>query len=219
MKKVRINKIILGDKNSLLTRNKLNSIHLGNGLTCYFSNLKEAKSYIVKTNSFLQLKLLELNKIYIDTWVEYRNLYVYHYDIIGNNVKIESNLIALEKSINLIVERSNWENGNHFTFSHFYKLIDCLLEFIKLVIKYFKAKRIYNSIFHFEIYQERVQFIRQTINNWGIELQHKTPNAFYDLGSRQELEKRILEYKSLNPSVEQPQIKANVRQKSKKSKA
>lgn len=71
---IRINKIENACKSSLLTREKRYIIFLGNGLTVYFTNINEAKSYLNATNRFLNNLMHNLSSIYIQIWSEYRKL-------------------------------------------------------------------------------------------------------------------------------------------------
>ena len=79
MKRIKINKLAKGDKNSNITREKLHSIFLGNGLTCYFSNIKKAQKFMADTNRMLNNNAQLLNKLYIETWTAQRMLYLTHH--------------------------------------------------------------------------------------------------------------------------------------------
>ena len=72
--KIRLDKLQTGLKSSLLTREKRHRISLGNGLTVYFTNINEAKSYLNATNRFLNNLMHNLSNIYIQLWSEYRKL-------------------------------------------------------------------------------------------------------------------------------------------------
>ena len=79
MKRIGINKIQKGNKQSHYTREKLHRIGLGNDLNCYFSNLHEAKAFMAETNRMLNITAQELNRIFIEAWTEQRKIYLtYH---------------------------------------------------------------------------------------------------------------------------------------------
>ncbi len=61
MKKIRTKSIVNADKSAVYTKQRSHHVFLGNNITVYFSNLKEAKSFLAKTNLVLNQKLFELN--------------------------------------------------------------------------------------------------------------------------------------------------------------
>ena len=61
MRAITLFKIELPNKSSNYIKQKQYSVWLGNGSKRYFSNLKEAKTYMTQTNRFLNDRLHELN--------------------------------------------------------------------------------------------------------------------------------------------------------------
>jgi hypothetical protein len=180
MKAIKINKIRKARKSSILTREKYHSIFLGNGLTCYFSNEKKAYAYMASTNRFLNNKVLELNKIYIEVWAEQRSMYLVFYKLFSNDMTLSNFQVQIEKALDMIMTRSKYQNGNHFTFKWFYHIIELLKEWNEYLMELLKSKNRFYNLYDLEILNQRLDWIKSMFDNWGKEHAENAPPCFYD---------------------------------------
>ncbi len=131
MKRIKLTNYTPPDKSSVFTENLKYSVSLGNGYSASFANGKEAKAFLAETNRELNNKMYELNLLFGDVIKMYRNAWPY-FDFgrksVVNNLQgiIKDRVDGVENSFNLLVDRSHFENGNSFVFSHFYSIIDSL---------------------------------------------------------------------------------------------
>ncbi len=179
MKRIKINKIEKGNKTSLLTREKLHSISLGNGLTCYFTNIKNADSFMAETNRMLNTSAQLLNKLYIETWTAQRVLYLTHHWIFIRNWNCHY-IPLIEKDFNLLLQRSHWQNGNQFTFKYFYSIIEYLHDWINETVKLLKDNHKTYDIEAFMVCKEQTNYLKAKLDTWGKEHFDNRPNCFYD---------------------------------------
>ena len=179
MQRIRINKLVKGEKDSIVTREKLHAVYLGNGITCYFSNIKKAESFLAETNRMLNNNAQLLNKLYIETWTAQRVLFLTHHWIFIRNWN--SPFIPLiEKEFNLMLTRSHWTNGNQFTFKYFYGIIGYMDEWIKATCKLLKENHKSYEVEAFKVCQEQSAYIKNKLDNWGKQYFEHRPNCYYD---------------------------------------
>lgn len=179
MQRIKIDKLLKGNKNSVITREKLHSISLGNGLTCYFSNLKNAQKFMADTNRMLNNNAQLLNKLYIETWTAQRTLYLTHHWIFIRNWN-DPHIPMIEKEFNLMLTRSHWTNGNHFTFKYFYSIIGLMNDWIESTTKLLKENHKTYEIEVFRVCREQSDYIRNKLDNWGKQYFENRPNCYYD---------------------------------------
>jgi hypothetical protein len=179
MKRINLNKIQIANKNSHYIRERLHCVFLGNGLKCYFSNLKEAQSFVAQTNKMLNQSAQELNRIFIEAWSEQRKIYLtYHRYFL--KMKNKNMSAQLERQFDLMCTRSSWENGNYFTFTYFYSIIETIDQWITEIIKMLtEVKKNYN-IDDFRVIRERLAYLKQKIDGWGQVYNDREPPCPYD---------------------------------------
>jgi len=109
MKKVNIKTIAKADKTSIRTTQRKHCILLDWESKHYFSDIKEARTFLVKTNDFLTFKLFEFNEIYIEVFSHYRRAWFY----LDNTQESATRaaISAIENNYKLIMDRSHWQNG------------------------------------------------------------------------------------------------------------
>lgn len=168
MKTIKIEKYTDKNPKSIFTRDKSFWVYLGNGTKHSFSNKKHLTKFLADTNEFLKARLFELNKIYAEIFVEYRKMWFY-FD--SENLKTVSDrfddeLIYVNKSFRMIIERSSWNEGNHFTFKHFYYAIEKFTEIVNVMIEVQRSKSNYVEKRNLEVIASRLRWIEESIKNY-----------------------------------------------------
>lgn len=114
MKKINLQTIAKADKTSIRTKQRKHSILLNWGLTIYFTDIKQAKAFLVKTNDFLTFKLFEINEIYIEVFGHYRRAWFYLE--LNQDSASRSAITIIENNFRLTVDRSHWIDGSVYVF-------------------------------------------------------------------------------------------------------
>jgi hypothetical protein len=168
MKRIKLIHIAMPDFSSHYIRQKMYSVTLGNSVNKWFSNRKDALRYLATINRDLNLKLAELNYIYGFIFSEYRkNWYYFESTMKGNDNKINSLFQSINKSFELTVERSHYENGNHFTFSHLYKIIADLNQVGSILIEIMTDKKFYADVQRLNVFLSMLRFNKSEIEKLG----------------------------------------------------
>jgi len=182
MRKIKIDKVTLSNKDSRYMRERLNAVHLGNELTAYFSSIKNLTSFVAKTNAMLNVTAQEINLIYIELWTEQRKLFLtYHH--LFNRSKVRQHIALLEKSFDLLVTRSSWTNGNYFSFAYIYKIIEYLNDWVTEAISIMRKHNRNYPVDGFRVIRERLIYVKNKIDTWG-EKYTMAPPCPYDLRNR-----------------------------------
>ncbi|HPB25616.1 MAG TPA: hypothetical protein PLB59_07975 [Bacteroidales bacterium] len=166
MRKIKIDKMTLSNKDSHYMRERLNAVHLGNELTAYFTNKKNLTNFIAKTNKMLNITAQELNLIYIELWTEQRKLFLTYHHLFSRS-KVRQHIAILERSFDLLVTRSAWTNGNHFSFSYIYKIIEYLNDWVSEAIIIMRKHNRNFSVDGFRVIRERLINVKNKIDTWG----------------------------------------------------
>ena len=134
MKKVRIEQLNEPKIRSIFLKDKFYWVWLGNGTKHRFTNRKHAEAFLAQTNRFLNERVFELNRLYVEIFAEYRRLWFYfdNHSVVSNE-KIENLLEWTNKKFNILIERSSGVNGNFNAFQNMRILIDNLLEVVKVL--------------------------------------------------------------------------------------
>lgn len=169
MKTVKIQNFNEKDPNSIFTRDKYFRVSLGNGLSISFTNKKHLTKFLSETNEFIRRMLFELNKIYTEIFIEYRKMWFYFDgEKFGNiSLRYDDDLIFVNKHFSMIVDRSGWQNGNHFVFGHFKNIIDIFEVIINDLIEVNKQKSNYVEKRNLEIILSRLAWITENLKNYG----------------------------------------------------
>ena len=116
------------------TRNKKHTVTLGNGYQKSFSNLKSAKRYLAQTGRWLTFRLHECNSLNTQLYGHYRTAWFYlqHNKQTMNRALIETEqqcqraFSEITNTMDLIIDRGHFENGNHFVFAHFQAIFNSI---------------------------------------------------------------------------------------------
>jgi hypothetical protein len=162
MRKIQIDKINFPDKSSPRLKDKLYSVYL-NGNIEYFGSEKNAKAYLAESNKKLNEILLELNELYINTFNQYRLIAFYLKD---NRIPVF--IAGIEKTFHLVVTRSGFTNGNHFTFKHLENITVMLLQILFILKKVNYEKKYFPSVAFVSSLIKRIQELQELINNKNI---------------------------------------------------
>ena len=170
MKKIKIDKISLADKSSsLIINNKFHSISLGNGITNYYSNIRDLRKFLANTNFFLNSALVELNSIYVGIFSEYRSLWFYQLpNYLINEGIFQKEFYSLIKTFDLIVLRSNWENGNQFVFKWMFSICDSLYNVSAILERVCIKHNNYLSKRRILLFKKIAALIKYELKNYGI---------------------------------------------------
>lgn len=175
MKLIKINHVTQANKRSVYKREKLNKICLGNGLNCYFSDYKKLMKFLAETNKMLNLAAQELNRIYIEIWTEQRKVYLTYHMVFSRSMKLKDCYNQTERNFNLLCTRSDWTNGNHFSFNYFTNIIEILFQWVDEILNLMKSKNLYSNIDTFGTIKERIKYIENKIMTWGKEYTNAPP--------------------------------------------
>ena len=181
MKSVKIDNIRTAERESIFKYKKQHCVTLGNDQEYYFKNIHSAKAFIAETNRFLNLRLMELNRIHIDTWREYRILYVEQSPVFSNNSDIPGQLKLIERNFDMILRKWMTPNNNHFVFHWFYSIIETLTELNNTIVQELKSHGRHYSINEFIILKQRLELIKILLDTWGHELRLNNPPIIYKL--------------------------------------
>ncbi len=171
MKKIKLKAFYRADKKSIYKRDQVHKVYLGNGLTKSFSNIHDAQAYLATTNRMLNDLSLELNSVYIDAWSEYRRLYPIFFELLADQAHIIEHNSQIERTFNLLYNRSSYLNGNHFTFTRFYYIIEHIQGLCQEVLQVLILKRRNYNLFQLRILIRRLDQIRKNLESWGYEKQ------------------------------------------------
>ncbi len=145
MKRIKIKNFTAPDLSSVRTAHKQYRVSLGNGYAVSFKSEKETLAFLAQTNRDLNTRLYELNFLFAEVLKIYRNAWPYFDSgkksgLIDLQGSIQSKVAVIESSFNILVDRSDWENGNHFTFSHFYSIISAIKEICEDLVQLYLKK-------------------------------------------------------------------------------
>jgi hypothetical protein len=168
MKRIKLTHIGTPDLSSHYIKQKMYSVTLGNKVNKWFTNRKEALRYLVAINKELNLKLAELNFIYGYIFTEYRkNWYYFEKSMAGNDNEINSLFLSINKAFELAVERSHYTNGNHFTFSHIYKIIGDLNAVADILTKIMTDKKFYADVQRMNVFISMLRYNKSELEKLG----------------------------------------------------
>jgi hypothetical protein len=159
MRKIQIDKINFPDKSASRLKDKLYSVYL-NGNVEYFSSEKSARSYLAEQNKLLNEYLQELNYMYINTLTQYRLIAFY---LKENRIPVY--IAGIEKSFHLVVTRSQYTNGNHFTFKHLENITDMLLQILSILKRANTEKKYFPSVTYIVMLMKRICDLQRSIKN------------------------------------------------------
>jgi len=180
MRSVKLDRIRLSDKGSIHKYRKQHCVTLAADKQYYFGNIHQARTFLAITNRFLNMKLMEINRIHIALWSEYRIIYVEHNKMFLHG-DMESQFAIIEKSINSIIRFPQTDNKNCFVYIWFEKCIELLSELCFKIIEKLQVPGRGYLRNEFMILNQRLEFIELQLKNWGHEYMINNPPIFYKL--------------------------------------
>ena len=160
---------------SHLTKDKLYHVYLGNAVHKEFKNLKDAKKFLADTNRFLNFKLQETNSILVEVYGHYRRNWFYFsarkramdYKDMKKEIICEQAFKDIERSFNLMIERSHLNNWNHLIFSHFDKICNNFYQVIEVLKVINKSKSNAVDLHQLEMLYQRTCIVQDSIAKYG----------------------------------------------------
>jgi len=164
MKRINIQTIAKANKTSIRTKQRSHCVLLNWGLTIYFTDIKQAKAFLVKTNDFLTFKLFEINEIYIEVFTHYRRGWFY-FDV-PQDAAARASSEYIDKCFKLIVDRGHWQNGAVYVFNWINQIIDGLNTFLTMLSDNHRQRGNYAELRVIETLRARLSFLSGSVNNW-----------------------------------------------------
>ena len=167
MKKVKLEKYTEPRVGSIYTRDKYYWVWLGNDTKHRFSNRKHAEAFLARTNRFLNERVFELNRLYVEVFAEYRRLWFYfdRAEIAGNE-RIEMMLEWINKKFNIMIDRSGGENGNFNTFINMRVIIDNLRQIVLTLEELQKRKNNWVEKYNLAVIAVRLNEVEGLLNEF-----------------------------------------------------
>lgn len=167
MKRICINKISASGKNY--------TICLGNGTATTFTNKDKAKQFVAETNDFLTKQLYHINELYqlVDTFYRQQWGYFAHNKKTSATKLVETErhcaatLREIENCLDLAVNRSNWTNGNYFTFYHLQNAITGIKSILKDLQPICKSQSATTALNRIDFYFMVAAKIESDISNYA----------------------------------------------------
>lgn len=132
-RQINLQKISKPNKGGYLSNQMDFSIFLGNGYVVKFQSLKSASRFLAETNRIFNQKFDEL--LALNASIYQLSLYSFRYLSASDCMKISGVINLLHKTLNLLLDRSSWANGNYFVFTHFNAALNELSQLITLIKK------------------------------------------------------------------------------------
>lgn len=152
------------------------TIALGNGTVHTFPSKRLATNYLNKTNKFLTIQLFEVHSIYTDLWQEYQRCWFYfghghdkgrwslHFQ---DQRKCAEALTDCEGCLAAAIDRSDYDNGNRFSFQNIRVAITLLKTACKILLPLHQKRSSTADIYRLNSFIMRVVEIENKINAYG----------------------------------------------------
>ena len=89
-------------------------------------------------------------------------------DYVRKERDIENGFQDINKCMTMMVTRSHWENGNYFTFKHFYQILDALDQVIIVLEKVELQRTAYAEYRMLKALSVRVDLVRSELQQMGV---------------------------------------------------
>lgn len=164
MKKINIKTIYKADKHSIRTKLKSHCVFLHNEISIYFTDIKDAKSFLVKTNDFLNDKLWELNEISIELYSHFKRSWFY----LGHSEEssIRTSIRMIDENMKLIISRSSWENGPPYTWKWMDGIMNDQLSIAEVINELNKRRGNYAEIRVINTLIARILFVKKQMEKY-----------------------------------------------------
>ena len=172
MRKIRLINITIPDLSSHYIKKKMYSVSLGNKVTKWFSNEKDAMAYLASVNRLLNQVLHELNYIYGNILAEYRYNWG-HFDTIRKNEEkvILKSIDIIDRAFILVIERCGLTNGNHFTFNNLWNVMTEIDIIITICTNLFTELKHYAQVHKMDVFKKMIANQRKDLQNIGTKVE------------------------------------------------
>lgn len=150
------------------------SVYLGNGTHHHFTRERDAKKFLVETSSFLTDQLYKLQDLYVSCW----NTYQFNWAYFLHNKKTGNQMIQRERtlshcleniqaSFNITIQRCEFTNGNHFSFTHLMAVSGQLHEAVKILQLFNDKKSNRRQLYSLDTVYEQITQVRNALQNYS----------------------------------------------------
>lgn len=161
MKKIHLKEFHYGEKSRLITKLRLHSVGLGNGLTFRFSSIRDLRAFLAETSRFLNIKVYELNEIFIEVLSNYRRAWFYLNP--QEDQKIKNSIQGIERAFNSIISR----HKDYYVFLDFSNICRLLIEILIILISIKKKRNNHLDTHLLHTVISRITFIEGKIKGYG----------------------------------------------------
>jgi len=123
-------------------------------------------SALANLNDFLNLRLFEMNEIYIELFTHYRRCWFYFENDISGETSIKSYFIECDKFFHLLVTRSHYENGPSYTLNWISQAAKSLKTVIKILQDLHRKRNGWAEIKNLEAVASRLNYIQNAVLTW-----------------------------------------------------
>ena len=143
-------------------------VSLGNKVTKWFSNRKDAVRYLALVNLELNSKLHELNYIYGYVFAEYRRVWFYiESRHSSKDQAIRTQMHYIDNAFKMACDRSHFENGNYFTFNNLYLAIESMQKICDIIKELLAERKFYADVHRLEMFQQMLSIARNSLDEAG----------------------------------------------------
>lgn len=168
MKKIQLKTIYKGDKSSIRSDARKHCVCISSDIRISFSDYRAAESFLSRANDFFNVKLFELNELYLDLFIHYRRNWFYFEYNIQDEAACTRAFETINKSMSLMVNRSHYENGpvmvNNWMIGSFTQLIS-IIEILK---ELHRKRNNWAEIRILDSQKNRILFILSQIETFGL---------------------------------------------------
>lgn len=152
------------------------TVSLGNGSVHTFPSKRKASDYLNKTNKFLTTQLFEVHGIYMGLWQEFQRAWFYFgygsqkgkwtmHEL--SKQRCEEALKECEERISNSVDKSDYDNWNHFTFQNIRVAINHLKIAVKILMPLHQKRSQTADVYRLNSFINRLVEIENKINAYG----------------------------------------------------
>lgn len=164
MKKIKLKTLDNADKTSIRTKQRKHSIFLRPGLTVYFTDIKDARAFLVKTSEFLTFQFFQLSEIQIEVYAQYRRAWWYSDQ--EQTGRISGAFADIENCYRLAFERSHWTNGAPYVFKWIQQVSEALNVVLDILTSIHKKRGNFAELRILSAIRARISFVIGECLSW-----------------------------------------------------
>ena len=148
-------------------------IHIWWGKKYFFTSQRNARRFIAITNQFYTQIMYEARMIYIDTWIKYQRSapYFTHDTSAFSQADMKRTcrnaMRSVEDSLELMNERSHWDNGNWIVRNQFRVIIDSIHETISVLKELYESRNTAMELYELDSLGKRIHSLELTLTAFG----------------------------------------------------